>query len=481
MQNYRRPFFSAVLTAFLFISSLSPLNTKPAYACPAPPPPTLLQLYLGSELTVVADVTSEETLTKESGSEYGEWATIKKNVQVVTVYKGVPPADLSFTRSEYFSRVKDEAGSATGAEERSNALLPGNRYLIFLRKDKDSGEYELAPNFYAFRRIEAADEKLYDRRLTELASILKATKDQLPALTEWLVRLIEEPKTLYDGTADISNSFYRLNSQDEETEDGEEKEPFLLSNYSSINSPHIAETLAESQKNRISAVLERQLQEALANQDEDSEASIDSDLVSLVSNWDLEQMTMRVNAMIQNSDPADAKRIEILMSFINYAFYDDELSSLSYRYRDVAASEDPEDEDVSDENGEEASATMETEPEPQPNMEGTEAAPQLDTTGIDLTETARQADPAPQAGTDETETVVKTETAEPKNQVEAVEEPVFDPEAIKLKRAKLMTKLVRKFNDRYQYLLARGFKTEDEDETEEAAEAETAKPIITTN
>lgn len=480
MQNYRRRFFSAVLTAFLFISSLSPLNTKPAYACPSAPPPTLLQLYMGSELTLIADVTSEETLTRESGSEYGDWAVIKKNVEVVTVYKGVPPEDLSFKRSEYFSRIRDEMGSATGAEERSNALLPGNRYLIFVRKEEDSGEYELAPNFYAFRRIEAADEKLYDRRLLELASIVKATRDQLPALTEWLVRLIEEPKTLYDGTADISNSFQRLKSQDEETEGDEEKAPFVLSDYSSIYSPDIAEALTELQKQRISAVLERQLQEALANPDEESDLSIDYDLVSLVSNWDREQMTMRVNAMIQNSDPADAKRIEFLMSFIIYAFYDEELSSLSYNYREVANSEDPEEvEDASDENEDKAEDTVTEEFVAEPNAEEAESPTKMDTTGIDLTEIV-QVDP-PRPNTDVKETVVETETAKPNDPVPAVEKPAIDPEAIKLKRAKLMTNLVRKFNDRYQYLLARGFKTEDETETEEAAEAEPARPIITTN
>lgn len=471
MQNYRRLFISTLLIACLVGSFLLPLNTKPAYACPAEPPPTLLDLYMGSDLVVVADVISEEIVSKEAESDSGDWAEIKKNFDVVTIYKGTPPDDLTFNRSEYTTPVRDESGAATGAKERWNALLPGNRYMLFLQKDKDSGEYQLAPSFSSFRKIEAANEKLYDRRLIELASIIKAKKDQLPALTEWLVRLVEEPETRYDGTADISYSFRGVRYEsDEDVEADEEKAPFVLTDYSSVNSSHIAESLSDSHKQRISAVLERQLQEALSAGDDDEDSSLDYDLVNLVANWDLDQMTMRVNAMIQNSDPADSKRINILMSFITYAFYDEELTSLSYSYREAADAENTDDIEL-DENEGEPESVVETEMP-------VEIAPPVVQATPEVTENAVETVPVEPINTDGAVNVAETGSTAPETPVKAGNKPVLDPEAIRLKREKLMTALVRKFNDRYQYLLAKGFKTEDETEPEEPHRD---KPIITTN
>lgn len=472
MQNYRRLFISASLIAALVGSFLLPLNTKPVYACPVEPAPTLLELYMGNDLVVVADVISEEIVNREPESDLGDWAVFKKNIDVVTVYKGTPPEDLTFERSEYATPVRDETGAATGAKERWNALLPGNRYMLFLQKDKDSGEYQLAPSFSSFRKIEAANEKLYDQRLNQLASILKAKKGQLPALTEWLVKLIEEPETRYDGTADIRYSFQGLHYQRDDGETDEEKAPFALTDYSSVNLPDIAESLTDSQKQRISAVLERSLQETLAAGDDDEE-SLDYDLVNLVTNWDRDQMTMRVNAMIQNSDPTDSKRINILMSFMNYAAYDDELSSLSYQYREASDLENTGDEEAADEGETETEIAAETEPLPQLNTEGVDTTPKMDS---DAPEMAPQAAPTQQTEGVVPETVGEIETSEPKEPVTADEKSATDPEAKRLKREKLLTTLVRKFNDRYQYLLARGFKAEEETEPEKVH----ADRIITT-
>lgn len=468
MQNYRRFFISALLIAVLVGSFLLPLNTKPAYACPAEPAPTLLELYMGSDLVVVADVISEEIVGKEEGADTGDWAEIKKNVDVVTVYKGTPPDDLAFNRSEYSTPVMDESGAETGAKERWNALLPGNRYMLFLQKDKDSGEYQLAPSFSSFRKIEAANEKLYDQRLNELASILKAKKGQLPALTEWLVRLIEESETLYDGTADIRYSFQGLHYQGDEEATDEERAPFALTEYASVNLPDIAESLTGSQKQRISAVLDRQLQEALSAGDDADDSSIDYDLVNLVANWDLDQMTMRVNAMIQNSNPTDSKRINILMSFITYAVYDEELSTLSYSYRETADTENLDDMEV-DETESEPEVVVET-------VTPVEPAPVLPP-AAEVTETVVETLPVEQLNTDATVNVAETEPDEPETPAEAESEPPVDPAATRLKREKLLTGLVRKFNDRYQYLLAKGFKTDDEAKPDDQIHLD--KPVIT--
>lgn len=464
MQNYRRLFISTLLIALLFGSSLIPLNTKPAYACPVEPPPTLLDLYMGSELTVVADVTSEEVQSKESESENGDWSMYKKHLHVVTAYKGTPPDDLSFVRSEYVTRARDETGAATGAEERWNSLTPGNRYLLFLVTDKDSGGYA---EYSSYRTIDTSNEKLYDLRLNELASIVRKKKNQLPALTEWLVRLVEEPETLYDGVADIRNSFRHLGYDDEDTGAAERRAPFVLKDYSSVYLPDVSEALTESQKQRISAMLDRQLQESLSStgEEEEDDRAIDYELVDLVAIWDREQMTMRANAMMQNSDPADSKRINTLMSFINYAVYDDELHALTNLYGITADPANTDFIDAAEENEDGTKTVVNQEQTVLPN--------------VDVAETAVETPPVEQqADTGVMFKAVERSSAETETPARTVEKPALDPEARRQKRERLLADTVRKYSDRYQQLLAKRFETE-----ETATEPEFPhpdRPIITT-
>jgi hypothetical protein len=75
MPKYSRLFTSAALITFLFLSSLLLSNVEQAEACGGPPPQTLLELFLNSDLALIADMTSDEVVKVES--EY-DWAVTSR-------------------------------------------------------------------------------------------------------------------------------------------------------------------------------------------------------------------------------------------------------------------------------------------------------------------------------------------------------------------------------------------------------------------
>ncbi len=59
---------------------------------------------------------------------------------------------------------------------------------------------------------------IYLKRIKELKKISEAKKNQLVKLTEWLVRLVEEPITRDEGMSDLQASFMALEYEQEEPE-----------------------------------------------------------------------------------------------------------------------------------------------------------------------------------------------------------------------------------------------------------------------
>lgn len=79
--------------------------------------------------------------------------------------------------------------------------------LFFLKKDAGSNSYYLADFQAGIKKLEAADLALFELRIEELGSITASKKGQLKKTTEWLMKLIEEPATRWDGAFTLSRSF----------------------------------------------------------------------------------------------------------------------------------------------------------------------------------------------------------------------------------------------------------------------------------
>lgn len=429
MPKYSRLFTSAALIAVLVVSSILLSNVSRAQACGGPPPQTLLELFMNSDLALIADITSEEVVRAGAEYDYGRYLDMRKYLRPAVIFKGQPPEDLYFNTTDYFYRPKNEDGTGTG-EEQSAGARPGKRYLIFLQKNKESGQFEAPETGTAVREVDARDEELFKKRLSELIEIVKTPKDQLPALTEWLVTLVEEPATLFHGVSDLRRSFYRFEDADEETEAPDKKLPFILTSYSQISSPEIAGALTDTQKQRISQVLDAQMRDSLAAAgDEEGGRWVDYELVKLACNWERDQLTLRVNSLLLSSDPADSARVSVLMSVILYAVEDDTLNSIYEKYYTAGQGRDLEREEME--------------------------------------ESANEDGPAAETGAEK--------SAQPDNPTvpeKAIDKKGPKTEAERLGMEGFKAMLIRKFSDRYQYLLARGFEQDEEMETaEEDSEA----------
>ena len=438
-----RIFISAVLVVVLSVSALILSGPLPARACPVDPPPqTLLTLYLRSNLIVVAEIASEKD--GETINEYPDYVHLRVNRQlkVLSTLKGTPPADMVFTKTEYRVKNKPQTDASDDEEDAvytpygykgSWELLAGERYLFFFVKDPETGAYDLTDEVSGAKRLADRDLDVHLKRIKELQSIEKLKKNQLEAVTKWLIRCVEEPSTRWDGVFDLRRSFDALDYEEseraeksdaQESDEEASREPeFKLDE--DFNSRHsaIAKNLSESQKQRLSNIAFSELQQ--------NPSLIEHNyyfyysLPGLATRWDKTRLAMYAFGILQSVDPNDAEKTHAAMSYLSDIVDDDGLTEIVERYPASDAAEEAADDEKTDA----AETTAESADQP--------AAP----------ETAQNA-----AG--------KVETIEVK----------ASPKAKKPTPAEIRQSVLRDFVDRYQFLLANGFEVDDEEEAEAAPE-----------
>lgn len=351
--------FIAIFSVALSILTLSVPREAPA--CIGPPPPTLLERYLMSDLVVLGEITSEKFL-EEPDPEASYPQKIIKNVRILKAYKGTPKGRISFVRTETRPAETDGAGAAPVSQRvfrgmdlpRSSIMLPGNQYVLFLGKRLER-ETRTPYLYEAWEVTPEAPDVICDR-LDELKAILDDKENTYEKLAEWMVRLIEEPETRDNGISDLSESFSPpwagidgLNFRVKIT-DLPAGSPFDENG----NSPEIAGHLTDSHKARISAVLDRLMRD---------DRSIDPfdiyRLITLVSNWDKVQLSSQFYAALKNTDKGDFGRINSLMTYLNLAVYDTRLRQIQSDYSNAAEGARPDTPESSGPTAPEEVATVE--------------------------------------------------------------------------------------------------------------------------
>ena len=345
LKNGRRAISAAAIISVLF--SITLLSNPPeAPASFGFTPRTLLELYLSSDVIVLGEIRSENFLgaLDEDQAEYN--IEIKKNIQVLKIYKGSAQERISFIRRE--SRSKDEVENFQAPVEPytleaplrflwSQVLSAGYRYVFFLEKDKDTGVYTITDSASGAWEIRPGDTPVIDDRLDELGAILLKKKRVYRRLAEWMVRLIEEPETRWDGVADIGESFFPMVLFKRKIENLPAGSPFDEWG----NSPKIAARLTDLHKARISAVLDRQLQDDLLSNKPYDPFDGGAALIFLASRWDKLQFSSQVYALLQKTDKGDENRVCILMKYIAHTVNDHELSGILREYGMTHFERDP--------------------------------------------------------------------------------------------------------------------------------------------
>ncbi len=348
MPYFQRAFASAVVIFVLLCSvCILPENVS-AKRCPAEMPDSLLTLYLESDLIVVASIKSEKVLKIAEEYEYGKYLDVEKSLKISDTLKGRSLDSVTFNVSEFKSKNPENA--ADYSEEGEVYPKVGDKALFFLTKNAETNFYELADYSSGMKKLEDAELDVYGKRIKELKQIVATKKNQLPKLTEWLVRLAEEPITRAEGMIDLEGSFRALQYADEEqavtAEEKENisiKEPILLDkNFRAENTPEIAKLLTDSQKQRLSNLFLLSINEHLIKLNDaggKEEITPDYELISLTKHWDKTYLAMTSLAFLQATDSSNGRKISYLMSVVALFLDDEKLYEISGNYAS-ALSED---------------------------------------------------------------------------------------------------------------------------------------------
>jgi|GEM_PF-1630447 len=197
--------FSTILAAVITVAVS--FATRPALACPEPPPQPLRHLYVQSDQIVLATVGKTEVVKVENPEAAVEeqMSQLKTALHVSSTLKGEtkPVIYLSHWRySDYPDALSND--------------VEGKTFLLFLNLNAEDETYSIDDMSYGAKQLSDADLKVYIKRIEELAAILSAAEPSDKEIVEWLVRCAEEPATRWEGAYELVTSSYLLEYQEEQ-------------------------------------------------------------------------------------------------------------------------------------------------------------------------------------------------------------------------------------------------------------------------
>jgi len=105
------------------------------------------------------------------------------------------------------SETAESEGEETESEGDDAELKPGDRVLLFLNKNDDSGDLELADYSDGLKKMTPEKLSAYEPRIRELNDIFSKDEPSYSELVAWIVRCAEDPETRWEGTYELARSF----------------------------------------------------------------------------------------------------------------------------------------------------------------------------------------------------------------------------------------------------------------------------------
>jgi hypothetical protein len=374
-----RSLLSCASIFVLLISMLFSPALVSASRCGVKLPSTLLSLYRSSEFIYVGtfDRVEEGEITEET--EDYRVIPIKKYFSLSSSLKGETKKMLVLEESQYHykeNRLKEDVGveegatpSETDSEESSTAesaseaeevegeaesdvddseLKPGDRVLLFLEKDDESGELDLVDYSDGIKKMTPERLSSYEPRIRELNSIFSKAEPSYTEIVAWIVRCAEDPQTRWEGTYELQRSFQVMDlkaaraklaeqkpqGQDEELD---EYQPRASEKFDT-GDENFAKELTEGQKLLLTnAWLNRERPTPTeVNSSDDTPGLIrgDRELIDLVARWGDSKVAINVLEQLRY-DSSDSNLNSDLMSSIASMLNDDELSALAQQYAGI--------------------------------------------------------------------------------------------------------------------------------------------------
>jgi len=336
-----RLYFSVMCAALVLMSLLITSNAR---ACEEPPQ-TLLSLYMSSDLVVLAKYENDGESKKSFEDEYGYSLETPRTLSLVKVFKGQKDLKtVSFIYSQYESKpqpntetpepVEGETEDFDSHESENyfdvSKMKIGGEYLIFLKKDTETGNYNVA-DYVSGVRDASKNLSFYEKNFGELETIVAAKENQHALLTEWIVKNVENAETRDDAIRDLSESFYGLNTEADDPVYSQAG-PFVVNEGYGVYTVGVAKHLTQGQKARISAALYPMLQTAwFAETPEYADYGINAILGGISKS----RLAVYAYNSLQTVGKDDVERKRIIMEFLTTTVSDETLSKLYYDYSDV--------------------------------------------------------------------------------------------------------------------------------------------------
>lgn len=224
----------AMVIVLLAATFISPVETH-ARRCGEKEPETLLSLYKRSSFIFIAtfDRTEDGGLV-EQGDDY----SVHRELSYFTVsssLKGETRKSFILEEKEY--RYSGEESSDSDGESETSEETPvagpsdheedeelygrpklkkDDTVILFLRKASEGEQLELVDYRDAIRKVKGEDLSTYEKRINELNVIFNSAGDKDKAVVEWLISLIDDPLTRWDGAYELLLGFYQLDWMKEE-------------------------------------------------------------------------------------------------------------------------------------------------------------------------------------------------------------------------------------------------------------------------
>lgn len=322
-----RSLLSIVAIAAVMAATLVLPTETQARRCPVEIPETLLSLYRGSDVIVIATYDKIEDGEVEKTEHYTMVKT-KSYYTVATTLKGEQQKMLVLEDQDYRyeqADTADEAVTETSSDEESleageaddsSEVKPGDTVLMFLAKGThEEGEEKeetekpvtLRPVGYrdGIKKMSGDVLRTYEHRVNQLNVIFNSAGNRDAAIVNWLIEVTEDPITRWEGAFELLQAVQELEwaeaeakreaeaEKSESTEESEESEEAgtgeeeseMEETGSSLDRQRYAKLITDGHKQALLNILLSSVP-AQAENEKPAEASRgDQALMQLVRNW----------------------------------------------------------------------------------------------------------------------------------------------------------------------------------------------------
>lgn len=378
-----RSLLSCASIFVLLISTLLTPTSVSARRCGEKLPVTLLSLYRSSQFIYVGtfDRIEEGEPAKETAGY--KIVPIKKFFSLSYSLKGETKKMLVLEDSEYRfdsipvaveentstepdtsdgAAVEENVNTSTESDEsdveemdaevEDAEVKPGDRVLLFLNKDDDTGDPELADYRDGLKKMTQEKLSSYEPRIRELNEIFSHDDPSYSDLVAWIVRCAEDPQTRWEGTYELLRSFQTLDwraerakEADEPKTDMEKEQENEPAHYEpqppkkfDTGDENFAKAITEGQKLILTqTLLNRKRPDPKGRADRNENAGLnlgDRELIEIVKHWGNAEVAADLLAQLRYYT-SDANLNSDLMESIASILADDDLNQVAAEYSDI--------------------------------------------------------------------------------------------------------------------------------------------------